>query len=114
MGGGGGRGLTQYENYIGFCPPIDYFYNIMHNDCLTYDYSNCDNSFPLIYLHGQKMRCSATGYLIMGVPSVTIIVFCIWFASFLKLSMIITEYICINNKSAAGMHHTPPRNIFDT
>ena len=33
------RGVsTLYEIYIGFCPRIDFFYNIMHIDCLTYDY----------------------------------------------------------------------------
>ena len=30
-------GSTLYEIYIGFFPRID-FHNIMHNDCLTYDY----------------------------------------------------------------------------
>ena len=34
-------GLILQEIYIGFCPRID-FHNIMHNDCLTYNYSICD------------------------------------------------------------------------
>ena len=36
-------GLTLWEVYIqvGFCPRMD-FYNIMHNDCITYNYSICD------------------------------------------------------------------------
>ena len=38
-------GSTLYEIYIGFCPRID-FHNIMHIDCLTYDYSICD----IVYL----------------------------------------------------------------
>ena len=44
-GGGGGGGYTLYEIYIGFCQRID-FHNIMHIDCLTYDYSIRD----IIYL----------------------------------------------------------------
>ena len=42
----GGGGSTLYEIYIGFCPRID-FHNIMHIDCLTYDYSICDIVFLL-------------------------------------------------------------------
>ena len=43
-------GSTLYEIYIGFCPHID-FHNIMHIDCLTYDYSICDIIFLLpIYM----------------------------------------------------------------
>ena len=38
-------GSTLYEIYIGFCPRID-FHNIMHIDCLIYDYSICD----IVYL----------------------------------------------------------------
>ena len=49
-GGGGGGGSTLYEIYIGFCPHID-FHNIIHIDCLTYDYSICDIVFLLpIYM----------------------------------------------------------------
>ena len=48
--GGGGGGSTLYEIYIGFCPRIDY-HNIMHIDCLTYDYSICETVFLLpIYM----------------------------------------------------------------
>ena len=47
---GRGEGSTLYEIYIGFCPHID-FHNIMHIDCLTYDYSICDIIFLLpIYM----------------------------------------------------------------
>ena len=46
----GGGGSTLYEIYIGFCPRID-FNNIMHIDCLTYNYSICDIVFLLpIYM----------------------------------------------------------------
>ena len=46
----GGGGSSLYEIYIGFCPRID-FHNIMHIDCLTYDYSICDIVFLLpIYM----------------------------------------------------------------
>ena len=43
-------GSTLYEIYIGFCPHID-FHNIMHIDCLAYDYSIFDIFFVLpIYM----------------------------------------------------------------
>ena len=49
---GGGGGL--YEIYIGFCPRIDY-HNIMHIDCLTFDYSIRDTIFLLpIYMVKQR------------------------------------------------------------
>ena len=50
----GKGGSTLYEIYIGFCPRID-FYNIMHIDCLTYDYYICDIVF-LLPIHMVKKR----------------------------------------------------------
>ena len=51
-------GSTLYEIYIGFCPRID-FHNIMHIDCLTYDYSNCDIVYLLpIYMSKNEMLCN--------------------------------------------------------
>ena len=56
--GKGGGGSTHYEIYIGFCPRID-FHNIMHIDCLTYDYSICDIVFLLpIYMVKNEMLCN--------------------------------------------------------
>ena len=58
MGGGGGGGSTLYEIYIGFCPRID-FHNIMHIDCLTYDYSICDIVYLLpIYMVKNEILCN--------------------------------------------------------
>ena len=62
-------GSTLYEIYIGFCPRID-FHNIMHIDCLTYDYSICDIVYPLPSYMVKKRRFYVIGYLINGVPSV--------------------------------------------
>ena len=54
----GGGGSTLYEIYIGFCPRID-FHNIMHIDCLTYDYSICEIVFLLpIYIVKNEMLCN--------------------------------------------------------
>ena len=68
-GGGGGGGSILYEIYIGFCPRID-FHNIMHIDCLAYDYSNCDIVFLLPIYMVKKTRFYVIGYLIIGVLSV--------------------------------------------
>ena len=47
-------GSILYEIYIGFCPRID-FHNIMHIDCLTYDYSICDIVYLLpIYMSKKR------------------------------------------------------------
>ena len=62
-------GSTLYEIYIGFCPHID-FRNIMHIDCLTYDYSICGIVFLLPIYMVKKTRCYVIGYQIIGVPSV--------------------------------------------
>ena len=51
-------GSTLYEIYIGFYPHID-FYNIMHIDCLSYDYSICDIVSPLpITWSKNEMLCN--------------------------------------------------------
>ena len=52
----GGGGFTLYEIYIGFCPRID-FHNIMHIDCLTYDYSINDIVF-LFTWSKNEMLCN--------------------------------------------------------
>ena len=49
-----GGGSTIYEINIGFCPRID-FHNIMHNDCLTYEYFISDIVF-LIPIYMVKKR----------------------------------------------------------
>ena len=53
------------------------------------------------------MRCYVIGYLIMGLlqfkPPITLIVSYIRFALCFKLSMIITDYICIKQKSVSVM-----------
>ena len=51
--GGGGGGSTLYEIYIGSCPRID-FHNIMHIDCLTYNYSISDIVYLLLIYMVKK------------------------------------------------------------
>ena len=55
----GGGVSTLYEIYIGFCPRID-FHNIMHIDCLAYDYSICDIVFhlPIYMVKNNEMLCN--------------------------------------------------------
>ena len=57
--------------FTGFCPRID-FHNILHIDCLTYDYFICNIVFLLnIYMYMvKKTRYYVIGYLIIGVSSV--------------------------------------------
>ena len=57
------------EVYIGFCPHI-YFHNIMHNDCLIYEYTICDIVFHLYLFTWSKKRCDVIRYPIIRVPSV--------------------------------------------
>ena len=52
------------------------------------------------------MKCYIIGYLILGVqfkPPITLIISYTGFALFLKTSMIITDYICIKQKSVSEM-----------
>ena len=82
----------------------------MHNDSPTYDYSICDivSNLP-IYMVKNEMLCDRVsdyrGYLQFK-PPIPLIVSHIGFALFLKLSMIITDYICINQKSASVMFNS--------
>ena len=61
----GGGGSTLYEIYIGFCPRID-IHNIMHIDCLTYDYSICDIVFllPIYTVKNSKVKLVCFSFLV--------------------------------------------------
>ena len=45
-----------------------YIHNIMHIDCLTYDYSIFDIVFLLPIYMVKQTRCYVIGYQIKGVP----------------------------------------------
>ena len=56
----GGWGSTLYEIYIGFCSCIN-FHNIMHNDCLSYDYFKCDIVFLLTIYQVKERDVMSSG-----------------------------------------------------